>query len=107
MWSDVRNGEFKWIYPNQNNADFVFNSELSYELCVLKEYAIPILEKVPKNSPNYLTAKRLSVFLSYYPTMTSKWIPSNSIIRDFIGESIFYTSDMRDKRWACVCETRR
>jgi uridine kinase len=95
MWNDVRNGEFKWIYPNQNNADFVFNSELSYELCVLKEFAIPILNKVPKNSPNYLTAKRLSVFLSYYPTITSKWIPSNSIIREFIGESIFYTSDTK------------
>ncbi len=95
MWNDVRNGEFKWIYPNQNNADFVFNSELSYELCVLKEFAIPILNEVPKNSPNYLTAKRLSVFLSYYPTITPKWIPSNSIIREFIGESIFYTSDTK------------
>ena len=94
-WGSVRNGEFKWIYPYQNNADFVFNSELSYELCVLKAYAVPLLEEVPSDSPNFITANRLLKFLKYFDVITDKWIPCNSLIREFIGNSIFYTEDTK------------
>lgn len=92
-WQSVRNGEFRWIYPFQNNADFVFNSELSYELCVMKKHAIPLLEEIKSDSPHYITANRLLKFLKYFETINDKWIPCNSIIREFIGDSIFYTSD--------------
>lgn len=92
-WQSVRNGEFKWIYPYQNSADFVYNSELSYELCVLKKHAIPLLESVKDDSPNYISANRLLKFLKYFENISDKWIPCNSIIREFIGDSIFYTED--------------
>lgn len=92
-WQSVRNGEFRWIYPFQNDADFVFNSELSYELCVMKKHAIPLLEAVKSDSPNYITANRLIKFLKYFNNISDKWIPCNSIIREFIGDSIFYTED--------------
>ena len=92
-WQSVRNGEFKWIYPFQNNADFVFNSELSYELCVMQKHAIPLLEAVESSSPNFITANRLLKFLKYFKPISDKWIPCNSIIREFVGDSIFYTED--------------
>ncbi len=92
-WQSVRNGEFKWIYPFQNNADFVFNSELSYELCVMQKHAIPLLEAVKTDSPNYITANRLLKFLKYFKEISDRWIPCNSILREFIGDSIFYTED--------------
>ena len=92
-WQSVRNGEFKWIYPFQNDADFVFNSELSYELCVMQKHAIPLLQEVPKTSPNYIAANRLLKFLKYFMPISDKWIPCNSILREFIGDSIFYTED--------------
>lgn len=95
MWNSVRNGEFKWIYPFQNDADFVFNSELSYELCVMKKYAIPLLEQIDSESPYFITANRLLKFLKYFETITDKWVPCNSILREFIGESIFYTEDKK------------
>jgi len=94
-WQSVRNGEFRWIYPYQNNADIVFNSELGYELCVMKKHAIPLLEEVPSDSPNFITANRLIKFLKYFETITDKWIPCNSILREFIGDSIFYTTDKK------------
>ena len=93
MWPSVRSGEFKWIYPYEDNADFVFNSDLGYELSVLKDYAMPLLEKIPKTSDCYIDAKRLIKFLKYYLPITSKWVPCNSLLREFIGESIFYTED--------------
>ncbi|MDE5715979.1 MAG: hypothetical protein K2I42_07620 [Anaeroplasmataceae bacterium] len=94
MWPSVRRGEFKWIYPHQSNADFVYNSELSYELCVLKKHALPLLEAVDSNSPYFIQANRLVKFLKYFKDISDKWIPCNSIIREFIGDSIFYTDDL-------------
>lgn len=93
MWPSVRRGEFKWIYPHQSNADFVYNSELSYELCVLKKHALPLLEAVKTESPYFIQANRLVKFLKYFTDISDKWIPCNSILREFIGGSIFYTKD--------------
>ena len=93
MWPSVRRGEFKWIYPYQSNADFVFNSELSYELCVLKKHALPLLESVPTDSRYFVTANRLIKFLKYFKEISDKWVPCNSILRELIGGSIFYTED--------------
>ena len=45
MWPSVRRGEFKWIYPYQENANYVYNSELTYELCVMKKFALEMLER--------------------------------------------------------------
>ncbi len=94
-WSSVRKGEFKWIYPHQSNADFVFNSELTYEVPVMKKYLIPLLNTVNPNTHAYNTSTRLLKYLSYFEDISDKWIPSNSILREFIGDSIFYTEDKK------------
>ena len=94
MWSSVRRGEFKWIYPHQSEADFVFNSELAYELCVIKKHVLPLLENVPTDSPYFIQANRLNKFLKYFMDISDTWVPCNSILREFIGGSIFYTKDL-------------
>lgn len=93
MWGSVRRGEFRWIYPHQSDADFVFNSELSYELCVMKKHALPLLEAVPSDSPHFITANRLIKFLKYFADISDTWVPCNSILREFIGGSIFYAEE--------------
>lgn len=55
-------GEFKWIYPFQEQADFVFNTELTYELGVMKKYALPILEEIGRNDEYFIQANRLVKF---------------------------------------------
>ncbi len=90
MWPSVRKGEFKWIYPYQELADFVFNSELSYELGVLKKPALEALKRVKEDSLEYFVAHRLINILKYIKELDPKWIPSNSILKEFIGGSIFY-----------------
>lgn len=94
IWSSVRRGEFRWIYPYQEKADYVFNSELTYELCVLKKYALPLLQEIKDDSEYYIQANRLIKFLKYFKDISDKWIPCNSILREFIGDSIFYTDDL-------------
>ena len=90
MWPSVRNGEFKWIYDTQENADFVFNSLLHYELCIVRKYALPLLYAIDKNGPYFLTANRLIKFLKLFVDLDDKWVPCNSILREFIGDSCFH-----------------
>lgn len=90
MWQSVRNGEFKWIYPNQEGANFVFNSELSYELCILRTKALPALREIKPTDPEYLVANRLIKYLKYFrPIEDESMIPCNSLLREFIGGSCF------------------
>ena len=90
MWPSVRNGEFRWIYPNQENADYVFNSSLGYELCVLKKQAMAALKEIPASAPQYLVANRLIKTLKYFRLIDDdSIIPCNSILREFIGGSCF------------------
>ena len=93
MLHSVRRGEFKWIYPFQEGCNYVYNSALTYELCVLKKYALPALKEVPSDSAFYITANRLIKFLKYFKDMDDKWVPCNSLLREFIGGSCFAEVD--------------
>lgn len=90
MWASVRRGEFSWIYDNQEDSNFVFNSELTYELCVMKKYALPVLEKIGNTEEHFITANRLIKFLKYFKDIDDKYVPCNSLLREFIGGSCFY-----------------
>jgi hypothetical protein len=82
-------GEDKWIFPYQEYADAMFNSALLFELAVLKDYAEPILRKVPNNCPAYSEAHRLLRFLAYFVSVQDNELPPTSLLREFLGGSSF------------------
>ena len=88
-WESVRAGEDKWIFPYQENADAMFNSALLFELAVLKDYAEPLLRKVPNNCPAYSEANRLLRFLGYFTSVPDNQLPPTSLLREFLGGSSF------------------
>ncbi len=90
MWPSVRKGEEENIFPYQEEADVMFNSALIYELSVLKMYAEPILFGIEKDCEEYLEAKRLLKFLDYFVSVGSETIPTNSILREFVGGGCFH-----------------
>jgi uridine kinase len=90
MWASVRRGEFKWIYPFQNEANYVFNSELTYEFAVLKKHAIKQLQAIPSDNLHFITANRLLKFLKYFVDIEDDIVPCNSLLREFIGGSSFH-----------------
>lgn len=89
-WPSVRRGEEKWIFPFQENADATFNSSLIFELAVMKDYAEPLLRRVPHNSPLYAEAHRLLKFLSFFEPIPADQVPTTSLLREFLGGSSFH-----------------
>ena len=90
MWPSVRRGEEENIFPYQEEADVMFNSALIYELAVLKLYAEPILFGIEKDCEEYIEAKRLLKFLDYFVGIGSENIPTNSLLREFVGGGCFH-----------------
>ncbi len=90
VWTKVRMGEEKNIFPYQEEADAMFNSSLVYEFSVLKPFVMPLLRAVPEEDPNAMEVIRLRKFMNYFLPFTDlEAIPNTSIIREFVGGSCF------------------
>lgn len=87
-WPKVRQGEHKWIFPYQENADIMFNSALAYELAIMKPLAEPLLLQIEPGKPGHIEAKRLLSFLQWFEPCSADFVPDNSLLREFIGDSI-------------------
>ena len=90
MWPSVRRGEENNIFPFQDSADMVFNSSLIYETALLKPYVQPLLFGVPRDSEEYVEAKRLLKFLNYFLPIPADDIPKTSLLREFIGGGCYH-----------------
>lgn len=88
-WDLVRQGEEKWIFPFQENADVMFNSAMIYELAAIRRHAEPILMQVPRTAPEYSEAYRLLKFLKYFNYIPDHELPPTSLLREFLGGSSF------------------
>ncbi len=90
MWPSVRRGEENNIFPFQDSADVIFNSALIYETALLKPYVQPLLFGVPRDSEEYIEAKRLLKFLNYFLPIPADNVPTTSLMREFIGGGIYH-----------------
>lgn len=89
QWPSVRRGELRWIFPFQEQADEMVNTALLFELAALRDQALPLLEQVPQNSPEYSEAYRLRKFLTYLKPISTRGLPPTSLLREFLGGSTF------------------
>ena len=90
MWPSVRRGEENNIFPFQDSADMIFNSALIYETALLKPYVQPLLFGVPRDSEEYIEAKRLLKFLNYFLPIPADDVPKTSLMREFIGGGCYH-----------------
>lgn len=88
-WPSVRAGESKYIFPFQEDANIFFNTSLIYEPAVLKKYAEPLLKAIPSTEKSYTVARRLLDLLQLIKPVADDTIPLNSILREFLGGSVF------------------
>lgn len=90
MWDKVRSGEEIYVFPYQDEADYIFNTAFIYEIGVLKVYAEPLLYAINSSSKYYEEARRLIRFLKIFLPIPADAVPQDSILREFIGKSCFY-----------------
>jgi len=88
-WDNVAKGEVKNIFPFQENADSIFNTSLVYELGVLKDKVIPLLEEIDDSHPEHAEAQRMINMLKYFESISENLVPDNSLLKEFIGGSAF------------------
>ena len=88
-WPSVARGERKYIFPYQEETDVMFNSSLVYELAVLAKHAIPLLKEIDNTHPEFSEAKRIFSLLHYFKEIDEYPIPNHSLLREFIGGSVF------------------
>ncbi len=88
-WGSVREGEEKYIFPYQDEADYQFNSALFYEIGVLKSFVEPLLMEVPQDCEEYSEAVRLRKMLEFFTAIPVSLVPSSSLLKEFIGGSSF------------------
>ncbi|MDR0452805.1 MAG: nucleoside kinase, partial [Treponema sp.] len=89
QWPSVQRGAWKHIFSFQDSADAVFNSALDYEIPVLKFYAEPLLRSIKPDEAEYAEAFRLLSFLDYFVPIPPQFVPGQSLLREFIGDSEF------------------
>ena len=91
MWDSVRQGEKRWIFPFQENADVIFNSSTLYELCVLKKHIFPLLTAVQPEDACYEEVRSIVKILNFVlEADVDDEIPPTSLVREFIGGNTFY-----------------
>ena len=91
LWETVREGEDLYIFPYENNAHIKINSFYKYELNVIKEQALKLLTKIKEDSNYYNKSLELINKLSYVVTISEEFVPSKSLIHEFIsGNSMYY-----------------
>jgi len=88
-WDAISDGELNNIFPFQEDADFMFNSTLTFELGVLRKHVMPLLRAIAYNSPAYNEAQDLIALLDHFLDIKDEIVPHNSILREFISNSVF------------------
>ncbi len=90
QWQYVLQGEEEYILPYQENTDIMFNTSLLYELAALKKYAQPLLQEITSEQKEYTMARQLLDLLELVQSIEDEEIPSNSILKEFIGDKLFF-----------------
>ncbi|MHA6513514.1 uridine kinase family protein [Tessaracoccus sp. Z1128] len=89
QWDSVRRGEYASVFHFQEDADVMFNSSMMYELNALRPFAEEALGTIPDSSPHVDTRDRLLNLLTFFEPIATERVPFNSILREFIGGSIY------------------
>ena len=88
-WSNVNKGEEKNIFPYQEEADSIFNTSLIYEIAALKDVALPLLSEIDSSKKEHAEAQRLINILKYFEPIPKEIVPSNSLLKEFLGGGDF------------------
>ncbi len=89
MWDNIRRGEHLYVVPYHKTANFTIDSALPYEISVMKQFTGDMLSKVPDNAEHFQTLHLIIGAFDRFLTVDPAFVPTDSILREFIGGSEF------------------
>ncbi len=84
-WDGVIANELVNIEPYKDSCDIKIDSGMAYEISVLKKPLMTLLEQIRESSSYYLKSKMLIEKLRDFPDIDEKYVPKDSVLREFIG----------------------
>lgn len=90
MWANVRRGEKLYISPFKNRADIIFDSSLPYEVSVMRNYALPLLQAVPEENERHNELLELIHAFQFFEPIDPSLVARDSLIREFIGGGSYH-----------------
>lgn len=85
LWNGVRMGEDRYLFPYSDRADIKIDSIHPYEVCVFKDVAIKVLDRMDKKSIYYPEAHALREKLSVFTSVSEALVPRTSLLTEFVG----------------------
>jgi uridine kinase len=89
MWRNVRRGEVLNILPYKDTAHMIIDSALPYEISVMKQFAGDVFNKIPEDAEQYYVIRHILDAFRLFETIDPALVPPDSILREFIGGSVF------------------
>ena len=90
MWANVRRGEKLYISPYKSRADIIFDSSFPYEVSVMKNYALPLLQAVPEENVRRAELLELIEAFQYFEPIDSELVARDALLREFIGGGSYH-----------------
>ncbi|MCR5458175.1 MAG: hypothetical protein K6F14_08915 [Clostridiales bacterium] len=87
LWKNVIDNENKNIYPNKDMTDYEISSLMPYGFNVMKRYLLERIQYDSSNPEEAIVFEKIRNDFKDVPEMSSKFVPSNSVYREFIGEN--------------------
>lgn len=89
MWDNIRRGEMLNILPYKDSANISIDSALPYEISVMKQFTGDVFDKVPENAEHFDVLQQILSAFKRFEAINPAYVPPDSILREFIGGSIF------------------
>lgn len=87
LWENVLAGEQQYILPFRSEANCCITTTLPHELGVLKSYAANLFQALPADVPCRDSVDAVLELLPHVEPVPARYVPKDSILREFIGES--------------------
>ncbi|MCM1055573.1 MAG: hypothetical protein NC394_08630 [Bacteroides sp.] len=85
----VQRGEELYIMPHKDNASLNIDTFMSFEAAVYCNQLLPNLQEVPADFELYGMVEELLEFLENVSPLPASMVPDHSIVREFVGGSVF------------------
>ena len=90
MWSRVLEGDYKYVIPTKQTADIFVDTYFAYDPGVIKPFFMEHLETIEENIPHRETIEDITKTLEQVKEIDEALLPETSLLREFVGGSIYY-----------------